>query len=888
MATSRRSTPSARKRLGTYREKRDFSRTTEPAPDVAAPRGRASSVFVVHKHDATRLHYDLRLEIDGVLVSWAIPKGPSYDPADKRLAVQTEDHPLAYATYEGRIPEGAYGAGDSLLWESGTFDTVPPGEAREQLARGRLHVALHGEKLEGEWHLIRTRTVGKKAQWLCFKAKDGTERSGYDVTLERPESVKSGQRVTRGPTRRTRRAASAPTPVRASRPARRKPSARSPGALLDRVGSPMLATLSQVESAEGAGWCFEVKYDGFRALAARQGGHGALRSRNGNDLSARFPALLAALDALGDHEAVVDGEIIALDAKGRSRFQLLGKGAEERYVLFDLLWLDGEDLRALPLKDRRARLERLLKRVKPPLALAERVEEDARRALASAKRRGLEGVIAKREDGPYTEGRGAAWLKLKAQASQEVAIVGYTPMANERPEVGSLLVAVREGAAWRYAGKVGTGYTAPVRRELLERLSRERVKTPVVEDAPRVRDALRHEEAVWVKPRHVAQVTFTEWTADGRLRHPSFQGLRTDKRPEECVRERPGRASRRPLPASPSPASRGPHRRQGTKKRQASRAAGRSAAARTRKASPEVDAELATLTALTHGDRVLFPGPGFTKADVQAYYRDVAPLMVPALEGRPLALQQWPQGIEAPGFFRQEVPGRARGAHHRARAPPGPPHVPRGGGPARVPALARQSVRAHPAHVVQPAAPSQTAGLGRLRPGSGAGGDVGRSHPPGPGAAPPPRAPGIDERAQDVRQARAARARSPGSRAYLRADPCLRPAHLRGAGRGAPGPGHHRALQVPARGPHVPGRGPERLGQDGGGALFAPGPAPGARVHAPGLVRGDAAAGSLALHPGHRAPAPGQGGRSLRPHSGGRPVPPQAVGPPWATPGRNG
>lgn len=668
MATSRRSKTSARARLGTYRAKRDFSLTSEPAPEVPAPRSGSGPIFVVHKHDATRMHYDLRLEIDGVLVSWAIPKGPSYDPADKRLAVQTEDHPLAYATFEGRIPDGAYGAGDSLLWEEGTFDTVPPGQASEQLARGRLHVVLHGHKLEGGWHLIRTRPMGEKAQWLCFKAKDGTERSGYDVTVEHPESVKSGQSVTQGPGRRTRRTAAqrAPAkPVRASRPSRAKGSARTPEALLGKVWPPMLATLAQVDATGDADWRFEVKYDGFRAIAAFQGGRIALQSRNGNDLSSRFPTIFQALESLGEHEAVVDGEIVALDPKGRSRFQLLGKGVEERYVIFDLLWLDGEDVRSLPLEERRARLERLLAGVKPPLEIAEQVKGSAKQALAQAKRRELEGVMAKRVGSPYTPGRGADWLKLKVQANQEVAIVGFTPMANERPELGSLLVAVREGDAWHYAGKVGTGYSTKVRRELRTLLARDVVKKSPVKDAPYVRDALHNEEAFWVKPRYVAQVAFTEWTEDGRLRHPSFQGLRTDKRPEECVREKPR--------STPVRATRGPHRRTGTKARKQTRAAGRTAVARkqaTRAPTPPV-----APVVLTHGERVLFPKKGFTKEDVFSYFRDVAPLMVPALTGRPLALQQWPRGVDEPGFFRQGVQGTpdwltTACIHHEARSLP--------------------------------------------------------------------------------------------------------------------------------------------------------------------------------------------------------------------------
>ncbi|HEX5753287.1 MAG TPA: DNA polymerase ligase N-terminal domain-containing protein [Archangium sp.] len=300
MAPSRRSKTSARARLKTYRARRDFSLTSEPAPEVPAPRGAGGPLFVVHKHDATRLHYDLRLEIDGVLVSWAIPKGPSYDPADKRLAVQTGDHPLAYATFEGRIPDGAYGAGDSLLWEEGTFDTVPPGHASEQRARGRLHVVLRGHKLEGGWHLIRTSPMGKKAQWLCFKAKDGTERPGYDVTGEHPESVKSGQRATRGPARRTRRTAAprAPAkPVRASRPSRAKGSARTPEALLGEVWPPMLATLAQVEATAGAGWRFEVKY----AAASPCGRAMGMISPRASPPSSRFDDLIQLATSLRRH-----------------------------------------------------------------------------------------------------------------------------------------------------------------------------------------------------------------------------------------------------------------------------------------------------------------------------------------------------------------------------------------------------------------------------------------------------------------------------------------------------------------------------------------------------------------------------------------------------------
>ncbi|MFP2909966.1 non-homologous end-joining DNA ligase, partial [Pyxidicoccus sp. 3LFB2] len=540
-------------RLQTYRSKRDFRLTPEPAPEAdARARKDGAPIFVVHKHDATALHYDLRLEIGGVLASWALPKGPSYDPGEKRLAVETEDHPMSYAGFEGHIPDGAYGGGDSLLWDRGTFDTVPPGQAEAQREKGRLLVELRGEKLKGRWHLIRThlRGSGKKTQWLCFKAKDETADPDYDVTQERPESVKSGQVETRGPVRRGAKkrapepAEDAPT-GRTKRVAKgRKVAApRTPEALLERVWPPMLARLSVPEEASDATHVYEVKYDGFRAVAALRNGKLTFQSRRGNDLSARFPALAEALRALDVDDAVVDGEIVALDPKGRSRFQLLQNqaGVEQRYVIFDVLWLHGEDLRALPLEERRARLEGLLKGVKVPLQVSERVELPQARALAMAQRKGWEGLIAKRKGSPYVGTRSDDWLKLKVLAGQEVVILGYLPIQNERAttEIGALLVGVHDEGGFRDVGKVGTGFSSKDRRALKQLLDQDRVSTPIAMDAePR-------KGAVWVRPRHVAQVQFTEWTEDGRLRHPVYQGLRTDKRPMEVVRETPAPVARR-------------------------------------------------------------------------------------------------------------------------------------------------------------------------------------------------------------------------------------------------------------------------------------------------------------------------------------------------------
>jgi len=503
-------------KLDVYDAKRDFRRTPEPPPDRVRPRKAGPLTFMVHKHHARRLHYDLRLEMEGVLASWSVPKGPSYDPAVKRLAVETEDHPLAYGGFEGRIPEGEYGAGDSIIWDRGTWDTFPPGEAARQKQKGHIVADLAGEKLRGRWHLVRTRPAGGKQQWLLFKAKDEAANPAFDVVAERPESVVSGRRVTRGPVAAKTLRAPHPPPVD----------------LLLRVWPPMLATLATPDEVR-ADDRLEVKYDGFRALAGLSGRRVTLQSRNGLDLAARFPSVAAALADVVVGEAVLDGEIVA-EGQGGSRFEAL-HGASSRigYAVFDLLWLEGEDLRSRPLEERRQLLESLLADAPPAVEVAEEVAGPIEKAMARARRERWEGVIAKRRGSRYEGRRSRDWLKVKVAAGQELAIVGYTPIKNGEPAIGALLLGVREGTRFVYAGKVGTGFTEAVRRDLYRELEKDREDAPAVAGAPRMRAAR------WVAPRLVAEVAFTEWTADGKLRHPSFKGLRDDKRPEECVRERP-------------------------------------------------------------------------------------------------------------------------------------------------------------------------------------------------------------------------------------------------------------------------------------------------------------------------------------------------------------
>ncbi len=546
----------------------------EPPPKGAEVPKAGPPLFMVHKHDASRLHYDLRLEMAGVLASWAIPKGPSYDPDQKRLAVQTEDHPIEYGSFEGRIPDGEYGAGDSIIWDRGTYDTVPPGQAEKQREKGHLHLLLRGEKLNGAWHLVRTRRAGGKAQWLFFKAKDGLERRDYDVVAERPESVVSGRRVTYGPVTQKELRKRYPDPVE----------------LLRKVWPPMLAQLSTPQAVGSpADYLFEVKYDGYRGLAAVSGHKLAFWTRNALDLAGRFPDIARALERLVVGEAVLDGEVVAFDAGGISRFQLLhDMRFEHRFVVFDLLWLDGEDLRGRPLEERRDLLQSVLANVPPPIQPAHRLALPMDEALEAAQKKGLEGIIAKRKGSTYQSGtRSRDWLKLKVLGTAEVAILGFTPLKKGGSLLGALLVGVYENGAFRYAGKVGTGYTEKMRAELRALLEKDRVEKSAAADAPKERDA------IWVRPRHAAQVTFTEWTRDGKLRHPSFQGLREDKRPEECTRER--------------------------------------AAAPVRPVPPPVKR--------TGGKAVVFSRPRLTKADLFAYFQRVFEPLWAAVTGRPVLFE---------------------------------------------------------------------------------------------------------------------------------------------------------------------------------------------------------------------------------------------------------
>jgi bifunctional non-homologous end joining protein LigD len=614
--------PAARKRkqLPEYEAKRDFSITNEPAPGAAQEHDKPT--FVVHKHDASRLHYDVRLEMDRALASWSVPKGPSYDPSLKRLAVQTEDHPLEYGSFEGRIPDGEYGAGDSLIWDNGTCDSVPPGQLSQQRKKGRIVVEFDGKKLKGQWHLVRTHGGAPgKAQWLMFKAKDGTENPSFDVIVERPESVVSGRVATRGPERKGK--LSIPR--------------AAPDIILKNFFPPMLATL--VDEPPEGDWHAEIKYDGYRALAALSNGRLALWTRNQLDLIGRFPRIAQALSRIVVGDAVIDGEICALDPEGVPRFELLQQGGEVVLFAFDLLRLDGEDLRGRPIEERRDLLRSLLSNAPPELRLAEEVEGSLPDALERARKRGLEGLLLKAPKSVYSKGRSRDWLKLKAQATQELAVIGWTPGKGAASSgIGALLLAAAEGDGFRFAGKVGTGFSSKQRKELQKELSKDAVEKSVASDAPRMRDAR------WVKPRLVAQLRFTEWTEDGKLRHPAFQGLRADKSPAEAIRERPATAPKATAGSK------------GRSKKATKPAGAPKIAAEPRASKSKMDAAPTGPEAkLSNPQRVLYPKSRITKADLAAYYQLVARPLLKALADRPLTLIHYNQGIDRPRWFQQDI-----------------------------------------------------------------------------------------------------------------------------------------------------------------------------------------------------------------------------------------
>jgi bifunctional non-homologous end joining protein LigD len=589
-------------RLKRYVAKRDFKKTAEPSDKSRSARGK-KLIFVVQKHAASRLHWDFRLEWQGTLRSWAVPKGPSLDPADKRLAVEVEDHPIAYAKFEGDIPKGQYGGGHVDIWDEGTWE--PVGDFDKGLQKGRLEFDMSGRKLSGRWHLVRTRMQGKQPNWLLIKSNDSAARAGADA-----DTIDAGV-ASNSQAPPAAKAAAKPAAKAAPKPRSTK-SNGTRGKALPATLKPMLATLVDKAPA-GEGWVFELKYDGVRLLCRVDGDDVRCISRNGIDWTHKVAPVVEALAELALPGTWIDGELIVSDPNGRSDFSLLQHTMEQRrfhelqLCIFDLLFHRGEDLRGLPLSERKTRLDKVFAKLPPkgPLRLADQLESGSAELLTRVCNQHLEGLVAKKLDSTYVADRSADWLKVKCHREQEFVVGGaaFVP-GRGTGTFSSLLVGVKSGKGLKYVGRVGGGFDAHERAEWHARSKKLARKDSPFDNLP---DKRSGEIWHWMKPELVIQVAFADWTHSGVLRQPRYLGLRQDRDPKTVTREEPA------------------HTEDVVKK----------VAKPARSKRPEVPSQLGRLT---HPDRVLFPHDGITKLQLAEYFAAVGEHALPHYQDRPLAI----------------------------------------------------------------------------------------------------------------------------------------------------------------------------------------------------------------------------------------------------------
>ncbi len=582
--------------LTTYRNKRRFAET--PEPRGAAAKAAPGHAYLIQKHDATRLHYDFRLELDGVLLSWAVTRGPSYSTKDRRLAVRTEDHPLEYGSFEGTIPKGNYGGGTVMLWDTGTWE--PIGDPREGLQKGKLVFLLHGKRLQGRWGLIRMKPRGqeKNENWLLIKERDEYANTNPDLLEKSTTSVVSRRdlaQIAKSQDREWHRS----------------------GEKLPEFAPPMLATLVE-EVPAGADWLFEIKFDGYRAQIAASGDTVKIYTRSGLDWTGKFPTIAKAAAALQLDAALIDGEAVVLDGQGRSDFPALvaalesGKG-NLSFFAFDLLELGGKKLTALPFTARKSELKKLLGA--PAGNAVIQYSEDfaatgkgaGARLLKTACEQGLEGIIAKRKTAPYRAGRGSAWVKIKCRQEQEFLILGFSASEKSRP-FSSLLMGVNEDGGVRYAGRVGTGFNDQTLAELAALREKHKTAKPPAADIPRE----MRRNVTWVKPVLVANIAFAGWTGDRQIRQGSFLGLRQDKKPAEVVREIPKRID---------------------------------------SMGDKIDG-----VAISHGEKIVYPDTDISKGEIATYMHEAAKLMLPFAQDRFITLVRAPEGAGGKTFY-QRHPG---------------------------------------------------------------------------------------------------------------------------------------------------------------------------------------------------------------------------------------
>lgn len=630
--------------LEEYVRKRKFNETPEPAPATTQPKTATQGRFYIQRHDATRLHYDLRLEIAGTLKSWAVPKGPSLVPLSKNLAMHVEDHPLDYGEFEGNIPKGNYGAGSVMLWDAGTFDLLGTGSGEEQIARGDLKFRLHGQKINGEYALVHMKGRSTKGnEWLLIKKRDEFADPEWD-TEAHAFSVKTGRSqeeiANELPAKKTKRA---PRKKAATLKPEDLPGARQ-------APMPTVVEAMKAESTErppaGPNWIYEVKWDGVRALCFIEQGRLRMCSRAGNSYDRQYPELSVLPNFVRAETAILDGEIVAVDEQGRSSFELIqprihqtdpnsvahmARKSPVQLYTFDIIYWDGYDLRNVPLIERKRALAAVLKPT-DRIHISDHFEAGGEEMLEAARQAGLEGILAKQADSKYEPRRSRHWLKIKITARQEFVICGYTH--GERDTFSSLVLGVYENGSFVYVGNVGTGFDDRTLRDLAKRLNP--LETAKHSFAKRP-DMLR--KTTWVEPKLVCECKFTEWTRDGKLRAPVYLGLREDKKPEDVVREGATVAVVKPkvvAPAEAGPPGEGPL-----------------IPPRVKEVTLSIDGRPLRFTNV---QKILFPKDGYSKKDVLNYYDAVAEFLLPHLKDRPLSLKRYPNGIHEEFFFQKDIP----------------------------------------------------------------------------------------------------------------------------------------------------------------------------------------------------------------------------------------
>ena len=622
--------------LSKYKQKRNFSETDEPSGSVK--KSQRALLFVVQKHAASHLHYDFRLEMEGVLKSWAVPKGPSMNPADKRLAMMVEDHPYDYKDFEGTIPAGNYGAGQVIVWDNGDYTEAETADRKEAekkllagLRKGHLNILLNGKKLKGKFSLIKMHGRGENS-WLLVKKEDDYS-TDEDITKKDKSVISKKTLEDIGAKKKTEKVKKNKADTPAKKTALEKKTVKKK--IIDPDDYKVMLSNVREEPFDNEDWVFEIKHDGYRALAFVQDGEVELISRNNLSFNKQFAPVVESLKKM-KHNAVLDGEVVIEDAKGISRFQLLQNTLNKndsvlKYYVFDILNLDGNDIRTLTLLERKEMLRLLLEKEKPVnVFYSDHIEKTGKAFFELASQRGLEGIMAKDRNSPYRSGkRSSEWLKIKITHEEEAVIAGFTAPKGGRHFFGSLILGMYKGKTLHYVGNCGTGFTEATLKDLYNKFKshfadtspfKEKIKIPGLQQ--------------WLKPELVCQVKFTEMTTDGILRHPVFLGLRVDKQGSEVQQQLPEKKTMKTKVKS----SDKPLKTIGEKN------------------PNEYDLKIGkVILHLTNQNKIYFPGEGITKGDIVNYYREMADVILPYLRNRPQSMNRFPNGINAPGFYQKDV-----------------------------------------------------------------------------------------------------------------------------------------------------------------------------------------------------------------------------------------